>query len=196
MRFFHHYCNAWKPLEKKLSSRWFKRHQQQLWRHHHGDTRSHPSFCRVRKQMIIRWGDMRKIRRVINYFSENKNLCAEALTWWSRTPFVSSPGSLVLIAIRNCLTKLSRYSPLMMWHFWRSTIKMLLFTSPKMRTSPSLERNRLWSSLSLHCLFVWHKVINPILLAGLENVQWNQLDLPQMSHFRMMWSAWIRCPKT
>ena len=57
-------------------------------------------FFHVEEQKIVRWCQMRIIWRVINQFKatvmhsshcNHSHLCAGALSWWNRTPFISFP---------------------------------------------------------------------------------------------------------
>ena len=57
------------------------------------------------------------------------DLCAGALSWWNRTPFVSFPGRFDLIASHSWSSKLTYYSPLIVWPFWRYWINTLPFAS-------------------------------------------------------------------
>ena len=59
-------------------------------------------FFHVGEQKIVRWCQIRRIWRVIKSSKSQSHtaaiattdLCARALWWWKRTPFVSLPGSL------------------------------------------------------------------------------------------------------
>ena len=79
-------------------------------------------FFHFGKQKIVRWCQIRKIWRVITSSKPQSctaaiattDLCAGALSWWNRTPFVSFPGcfemSLVLLfKVLNYLSSVGLY---------------------------------------------------------------------------------------
>ena len=77
--------------------------QPQIWPHH-WIKYCFPARCfcffHVGEQRIVRWCQFRRIWRVINHLNATvmqtaaiatRDLCAGALSWWNRTPFVGFP---------------------------------------------------------------------------------------------------------
>lgn len=70
-------------------------------------------FYPVGEQMIIEWGQMRRIRRMINQFTTlfthrslwNNDLCTETLSWWNKFTSLSFHGHFVFIDFCYCLSK-------------------------------------------------------------------------------------------
>ena len=105
-----------------------------------------------------------------------RDRCAGALSWWSRTPFVSFQGRFDLIAFRTCLNKLTHYPPLIVWPLHPR----------RRRPSPFLPMAPPWPSLEgvMRGVFtawnvVWSLVRSggPNTHLGWGNIQENWLDL-------------------
>lgn len=90
-----------------------KSHWQEIWCHQDCNTGSQPrDFSCWGKDDS--WGQIRRLERLLNQFKsqswtaafDTKISCAGTLSWWNKTPFISFPGQLVLIAFHNHLNKL------------------------------------------------------------------------------------------
>ena len=103
--------------------------QLQIWPHHRSDTASQPSgvffilgsrkYSEGAKSGEYGGWSTSSMSQSHTSAITTTDLCTGAWSWWHRTPFVSFPGHFDLITFRRCLSKLAKYSPLIVWPFRR-----------------------------------------------------------------------------